>query len=262
APPKSLGRKPLDQETVNIILELKSLNPSWGAQKISDELAKVGYKASKKTVLKYLEINGLNGPAPLKTLRWSEFLGNHKFKIGIDFTSMISLAGHQLFVFVIINLDSRKLLFINATYSPHMEWVTQQFRNAFYELEEYPSLCLCDRDTIFSGWFIKMMDDYFKTKVRQIPYKSPWKNGRVERFHLSLKREVFANVVPIGVAHTMEMCRTYQRYYNNFRPHQGINGEIPSKLREMKPANRMSYRKEKHLRGKITSLEPGIAVAA
>ncbi len=143
-----------------------------------------------------------------------------------------------------------------------MEWVKQQFRNAFYELDEYPSLCLCDRDTIFSGWFIEMMDDYFKTKVRQIPYKSPWMNGRIERFHLSLKREAFENVVPINLSHTIKICRSYQYYYNKFRPHQGINGEIPSKIKQRKPKNRMSFKKIKHLSGKITSLEPENALAA
>ncbi len=143
-----------------------------------------------------------------------------------------------------------------------MEWVKQQFRNAFYELDEYPSLCLCDQDTIFSGWFIEMMDDYFKTKVRQIPYKSPWMNGRIERFHLSLKREAFENVVPINLSHTIKICRSYQYYYNKSRPHQGINGEMPSKIKQRKTENRMPFRKIKHLSGKITSFEPVIAVAA
>ncbi len=159
-------------------------------------------------------------------------------------------------------MDSRKLLFINATYSPHMEWVKQQFRNAFHELDEYPSLCLCDRDTIFSGWSIEMMDNYFKTKVWQIPYKSPWMNGRIERFHLSLKREVFDNVVPISLAHTIKICRSYQSYYNKSRPHQGINGKIPSHIKQKQPKNRMSFRKLIHLNGKITSFEPEIALAA
>ena len=47
------------QEVVNLILELKTLNPTWGAQRIVDELSKIGKKVSKQTVLNYLEIYGL-----------------------------------------------------------------------------------------------------------------------------------------------------------------------------------------------------------
>lgn len=172
---RSVGRKPLDQKTINLILELKNLNPKWGAQKISDELMKIGYLACKKTVLKYLEIYGL-GPEPSsRAMPWGEFLANHKFKIGIDFTCLISLSGRQLFIFVIKNLDSREVLLINSTFYPNSSWITQQFRNASYDLDVYPSLFLCDRDRIFSKWFPHMMRDYFGTKVKYTPPKSPWK---------------------------------------------------------------------------------------
>ena len=90
---KSKGRRPLDQETVDLILEMKKLNPNWGAQRISDELSKIGYKASKKSVLKYLEIHGRNNPTPSNVLTWNQFLENHKFKIGIDFNSLITIFG-------------------------------------------------------------------------------------------------------------------------------------------------------------------------
>ena len=35
------GRKPLDEKIIQLIIELKKLNPTWGAQKISDELSKI-----------------------------------------------------------------------------------------------------------------------------------------------------------------------------------------------------------------------------
>ena len=93
---------------------MKKLNPTWSAQKISDELAKVGYRACKKTVLKYLEIYGLNDPSPREGLTWASFINNHKFKIGINFTSLISLMGHQLHIFVMINLDRRNLVSLSG----------------------------------------------------------------------------------------------------------------------------------------------------
>ena len=132
--PHSPGRKPLDQETIDLIVELKRLNPSWGAQKIFDELKKVGFKASRPTIQKYLEIHGLNDPSPRQGLTWKEFIDNHKFKIGIDFTSIISVMGYQLFILVIIDLKERTLLHINATYNPNFEWIKQQLKDALFDL--------------------------------------------------------------------------------------------------------------------------------
>ena len=192
---------------------MKKLNPTWGAQKISDELAKIGYKASKPTVLKYLEIYGLNNPSPRKGLTWAEFIDNHKFRIGIDFTSMISIMGHQLYIFIMIDLEKRVLVSINTTYNPHFEWIKQQFKNAFLDLDNYPTLCICDNDQMFQDHFEQMIKDYFKIKLRRVPYNSPESNGVTERFHLSLKTEAFKNVVPINLYQTQKVCREYQDYY-------------------------------------------------
>ena len=258
----SPGRKPLDQETIQLILKMKRLNPTWGGQRISDELAKIGYSASKVTVLKYLEIYGLHGPPRKLGPSWREFINNHRFKISIDFTSLISLTGYQIYFFVMINLDTRKLIFINATYSPSFEWVKQQFRNAFFNMDgKYPSLCICDRDQIFQGHFEKMIKDYFHIKLRRIPYKSPDKNGVVERFHLSLKTEAFDNVVPINLEQAQRICSEYRDYYNHYRPHQGIQGKAPEQLYQW-PKNRTGFIQKKHLGGKIISFESETLAAA
>ncbi|MBF0300982.1 MAG: transposase [Oligoflexia bacterium] len=90
----------------------------------------------------------------------------------------------------------------------------------------------------------------------QIPIKSPEKNGRVERFHLSLKREAFTNVVSINLLQTIKICREYQQYYNNHRPHQGLNGKIPYENQHPSNKNIVSFTKMNHLGGKIISFEP------
>ena len=248
----SPGRRPLDQETINLIIEMKKLNPTWGGQRISDELAKIGYKACADTVRKYLEIYGLHDPSPRQGLSWKEFIDNHKFKISIDFTSLISIMGYQLFIFVMINLDTRKLLWINATYSPNFDWLAQQFKNAFFDLDNYPSLCICDRDQMFEGQFERMLRDHFRIKLRRTPYQSPHKNGRVERFHLSLKSEAFRNVVPINLGQAQRVCSEYKKYYNHYRPHQGIAGKIPEEPNQ-KQQNRRKFVLHRHLGEKITS---------
>lgn len=181
-------------------------------------------------------------------------MSHHKFKISIDFTSVITLAGHQLFIFVMINLDTRELLWINTTYSPHSDWIKQQFRNAFMELDESPSLCICDRDTIFGPWFKGAMKDLFNIKVVYTPIKNPEKNGRCERFHRTLKEEALNNVIAITPEQTQRVCLEYKKYYNDHRPHQGIEGKIPA-IAESFPANITKFCSEKHLNNSITSLE-------
>ena len=121
----SLGRKPLEQEIIQLILAMKRLNPVWGGQRISDELAKIGYSASKVTVLKYLKIYGLHHPPENLVPSWREF--------------------------------------INAAYSPGFEWVKQQFRNAFFNMDgKHPALGIGVRGQIFQGHFEQMIKDYIQ----------------------------------------------------------------------------------------------------
>ena len=145
--------------------------------------------------------------------------------------------------------------------NPHMAWVIQQFKDALFDYDEYPSLCICDNDRVFQRQFEIMIDKYFKIKLRRVPYYSPDKNGRTERFHRSLKSEAFSNVVPINLHHAQRICREYQKFYNFYRTHQGIGGVAPEG-----PSQRfkkyVGHTVKEHLGGKIFSFEAGCLAAA
>jgi len=113
---------------------------------------------------------------------------------------------------------------------------------------------------MFSGWFIKMMYEYFDTKTIQTPYRSPWKNGVTERFHLSLKNEVFDNVIPMNINQTRRLCLQYQKYYNKYRTHQGINGDLPGNINFLRLNSKVKFMKQAHLGGKFTTFEPEYAL--
>jgi hypothetical protein len=147
------------------------------------------------------------------------------------------------------------LVFINVTYNPNFEWVAQQFRNAF-DTGDYPTLSICDNDMDFVPAFKKMLEDYFDMKLKRTPYRSPQKNGRVERFNLSLVSEAFVDVVPISSNHAIRICREYQDYYNEHRPHQGINGDIPNYLGNINPNSKLDFEEIEHMGGKIVSFRP------
>ena len=256
------GRKPLSEEIWKLIIELKSLNRGWGGQRISDELKKIGIRVSKKTVLKILREEGLINPPPHGGLGWDEFIRNHCFGIGIDFTCVFDLIGRQYFIFVMLDLEKRTLMHINVTLNPTRQWVTQQFRNVLMESDAQPFFCLSDRDGIFGMWLKPMLQSYFGMKLIQIPYKMPWFNGRVERFHRSLKREAMAHVIPISVLQLQSICWEYQRYYNEYRCHQALGGKVPDSRKSFPSDRRIGFSKKLHLNGQITTLEPIFAAAA
>ena len=61
-------------ETVALIRTMARENALWGAERIRGELLKLGIKASKRTVQKYIRAAR---PHPPGRLRWSTFLRNH-----------------------------------------------------------------------------------------------------------------------------------------------------------------------------------------
>ena len=68
--------------------------------------------------------------------------------------------------------------------------------NAF-DGQKVPEICICDNDAIFGNWFKIEMRKLLGIKVHHTPYRSPEKNGRVERVNRTIKQECFDSVVAI-----------------------------------------------------------------
>ena len=107
-------------------------------------------------------------------------------------------------------------------------------KNAAIEGSQLPSKMIIDNDGIYGHWIEKVFKE-FEIDVIRIPKGAPWCNGIVERFHFSLKRETLGRVILKDDSHVNTLCKRYQRYFNRWRAHQGINGEIPSKVHNLIP---------------------------
>ncbi len=72
---KSVGRPPIGQEIVDLVLRLARENPSWGYDRIQDALANLGLKVSDQTVGNILKEHGIE-PAPdrKRQTSWKAFL--------------------------------------------------------------------------------------------------------------------------------------------------------------------------------------------
>jgi hypothetical protein len=78
-----------------------------------------------------------------------------------------------LYVFVAIEIGSRRLLHVNVTDHPTAEWTLQQFR-AFLDGECDHRYLIHDRDTVFSAEVAKGVNG-FGLKVLKLLFEVQWR---------------------------------------------------------------------------------------
>src|SRR5208282_4660533 len=103
-------------------------NPSWGEERIANELLlKLGLRVSPRTIRKYLPKLPATPPGkPRGDQRWSTFLRNHARSIvACDFCVAATATFRILYVFVVLEHASRRLLHLNATAHLSAAWTLQ-----------------------------------------------------------------------------------------------------------------------------------------
>ena len=121
--------KPISKELQQVIFQMASENPTWGAPRIHGELKMLGFDVAERTISRWMKRQ------PRKTdpaQRWLSFLRNHREAIvAMDFFTMPTVTFHLLYCFFIIAHDRRRVLHFNVTDHPTSTWITQQIRETF-----------------------------------------------------------------------------------------------------------------------------------
>ena len=125
-------------------------NPTWGEERIANELyLKLGIAVSPRTVRKYLDSSRPTGTTGNQ--RWSTFVRNHaRAIVACDFLISFTASFRILYVFVAMEVGSRRILHTNVTAHPTAEWTIQQFRELLAFDHPY-RFVIHDRDAIFSA---------------------------------------------------------------------------------------------------------------
>src|ERR1039457_2200901 len=134
------GRPPIPPEIQALIRRMANENPSWGEELIANELlVKLDIQVSPPTVSKYLPRRPRGRPRG--NLRWSTFLRLHAHGIiACDFLSVVTATFRLLYVFVVIEHRSRRLIHCNITAHPSATWTLQQRREAIGYQDQYKYL--------------------------------------------------------------------------------------------------------------------------
>ena len=230
---RSPGRRPTPEFIIDAIIAIKRDNPRYGANKISSLISggELKFGICKRTVINILKAHGFKpgkgGKRPPREEEpgWVETLYNQLI-MAIDFKVVLDMKGETIFIFNLIDHGRRVLHWSRATYNPTSEWVAQQLRNAFMDLDELPEFIMMDRDSIFQP-IVKQTLPGMGIKPMRTGYKCPWQNAVVERFHRTLEDELLRYVQPFNERHLNRLLTDFRKYYNTARPHMANGVESP-----------------------------------
>jgi len=157
---------------------------------------------------------------------WATFLRNHAKEVwACDFLHTYDLFFRSLFVFVIIELGSRRLVHFGVTRNPTDAWLAQQLREAT-PFAQGPRFLIRDNDSKYSKLFARVASGT-GIEVLRTPYGAPKANAICERFLGSVWRECLDFSLILSERQLHRMMQEYQLYFNHTRPHQGIGQRIP-----------------------------------
>jgi len=217
------GRPPLSESIVSLVVQMAQENRTWGAERIRGELLRLGTMVSKSTIQKYMR--QVRQPAsPQQT--WLTFLHNHMSEIwACDFLQTYDLFFRALFVFIIIELGSRRVVYAAVTRNPSGAWVAKQLRNAT-PFGEGPRYLIRDNDSKYGASFGRMAAGT-GIRVLRTPYGAPRANAICEQFLGTLRRECLDHFLVLSEGHLYRVVQAYQGYFSCARPHQGIEQHLP-----------------------------------
>lgn len=142
-----------------------------------------------------------------------------------DFLQVYDLLFRPIFLFFVIELGSRRCVYVGVTRAPTDAWVAQQLREAT-PWGQAPRYLIRDNDGKFGEGFRATLSNLGFEDLR-LPCYSPDLNAFCERFQGSVRRECLDHIIIWNERHLARIIKEYVVYYNHMRPHQGIGQRIP-----------------------------------
>jgi putative transposase len=197
---KPRGRPRIPPDLQQLIADIAAANRTWGEERIAAELrVQLGLTVSPRTVRRYMR-RKYRPDDDRSTQSWAAFLRNHSSAVlACDFFVVVTATFQRLYVFVILDVQTRRVLHWNVTEHPTAGWTIQQFRNGL-PLDAAGLFVVHDRDAIFAP----AVDDALRSmslEVRRTPPRAPQANACCERFIGTARRECLDWIIPLTERH-------------------------------------------------------------
>ena len=137
--------------------------------------------------------------------------------IACDFFVAVTATFRLLYVFVVIEHHSRRLIHCNVTAHPSAAWTLQQLREVV-GYEEQHQFLIDDRDSIFASHLGESIQALGVRVLKSAPH-NPKMNAVCERVSGTIRRECLNWLIPLSESHLRFILKSWIGHYNGGRPH-------------------------------------------
>jgi transposase InsO family protein len=220
------------------VLDLRREHPAWGGRKLARRLSDLGHEGvpTPSTITAILHRHGLISPAASQAAEhWQRFEHDAPNALWqIDFKGYFETAHGRCHPLTLLDDHSRFNLVLQACARPDTLNV-QAHLGAVFQRYGLPIRINADNGgpwgspskvehglTELSVWLIR----HGITVSHSAP-RHPQTNGKIERFHRSLKAEVLNGRSFTDLAHAQAAFERWRTVYNHERPHEALGQQTP-----------------------------------
>ncbi len=250
---KKPGPKGPKKSIIDLILEMKQRNPSYGYRRIAMQISNsFGVPIDKDIVRRVLSKHYKNNPEDTGP-SWLTFIGHMKDSLwSIDLFRCESIHLKTHWIMVVMDQYTRRII----GFATHKGSVTGVdlccMFNKIITLKLLPKYLSSDNDPLFLFYRwkanLRILDI---EEIKSVPYV-PTSHPFVERLIGTVRREILDKTLYWNAYDLQNKLELFQKYYNKERCHYGIDGVMPLKKADEQLCAVISinhYRWKKHCQG-------------
>ena len=246
------GESEENLELMRLIDEEYLRHPFFGTRKMRDYLVRLGHGVNRKRVRRLMQLMGLESIAPRKKRTTVPDKGRKIYpyllrdlpivrpdQVWASDITYVPMRGGFVYLTVVMDWYSRYVLSWEVSVIMDESFSVSSLERALRRYSK-PEICNTDQRSQYTGAaFTGVLTDH-GIKISMDGKGRATDNIMVERLWRSLKYEDIYIREYETVADLIDGLRAYFEFYNNRRPHQGLNGRTPAEVHYQTPLLRMA----------------------